>query len=76
VIVTISELQLLVVVVNARTDCLGLEKIEWCARDSTQLTGRNRSSIRRHKPICVDSDPVIENVPIAFAVEVEIRVMS
>ena len=76
VVVSVAELQLLVVVIDSCSDGSGFKKIEGRARDAFQLTSRNRSGVSRQKAVAIYRDLVFENVAITFAVEIEIRVMS
>ena len=75
VIVAAAELQLLVVVVNPRSDHFRLAKIKRRARHRGNA-GRNQVGVHRRVLVGIDLDLVVENRAIVIAIQVEIGVVG
>src|SRR6266567_1920981 len=72
VIVAVALLQLLVVVINARSDRGRFAEIEGCPLNLRQFAGRNRGFIGRSIAAGIDLQFVFENVAIPCTSEIEV----
>ena len=75
VIVALSEFQLLVVRIDARTDRCRLAKVERGALDLPEFAGGNQCGVNRSKPVGVDHNLVLENIPVPLTRQVEVRMV-
>ena len=76
VIVSTPQLQLLIIVIDARADGRGPSEIQGRALDRAQFSGRNQGRVNRRETVGVDHELVPQNVAAAFAGQVEVAVMG
>ena len=76
VIVAPAELELLIVLIDARANRGGLAKVERSPVDFAELAGGNQRGVDRCKAIGIDHYFVIENVAASLAGEVEVGMVG
>ena len=76
VVVAPAEFNLLVIGVDARPNGCGLAEVKWSAFDLPQFAGGNQRVVHRSEPVGVDLNLVLQDVALALAGEIEVRVVG